>query len=212
MLSEKGVGRVTVYRRALAVLADAGGREVHSRELAAAAGTSAVQVRRDLLALGATGSARHGYDIATLLDGIERFLGTALDQKVVLVGVGNLGRAVLAHCASRLPRLRIVAAFDEDDWKTGRVIKGCRCLPAGELEDVIAREGVRVGILTVPAPAAQETAERLLRAGIRGLVNFAPVRLRIPPDVFVQDMDMGVALERVAYFARPDDGRRDIAG
>lgn len=212
MVSEKMIERFSLYRRLLQKLAESGTRHVHSHHLAALAGSTAVQVRRDLMSLGSTGSPYRGYAVAELLGAIERYLDTALDQKVVLIGVGNLGRAILSYYTNRRPRLQIVAAFDADPQKTGRVIQGCRCLPLGELETVIASEGVRVGIITVPASAAQEVADRLLRAGVRGLLNFAPVRLRVPPEVFVEDMDMTMALEKVAYFSRPGSGRKDIAG
>lgn len=212
MVSEKTVERFSFYRRLLGNLAEGGTRYIHSHHLAALAGSTAVQVRRDLMALGSSGSPYRGYGVADLIAAIERFLDTALDQKVVLVGVGNLGRAILAYYTNRRPRLRIVAAFDVDPQKTGRVIQGCRCLPLEDLESVVGAEEVRVGIVTVPAASAQEAADRLIRAGVRGLLNFAPLRLRVANEVFVENMDMTMALEKVAFFSRPRGGRKDIAG
>ncbi len=201
-VSEKTIGRLSLYRRLLNVLRDEGTTSVYSHELAALAGVTAAQVRRDLMGVAASGSPSRGYDVLGLIEGLRVFLDAEGGQPVALVGVGNLGRAILAYFSGRRPNLTITAAFDSDPTKTGRVIHGCRCHPVGDLARVLRDEGIRVGILTVPAEAAQGVADALVRAGARGILNFAPVRLRVPPGVHVEDLDVTMVLEKVAYFAR----------
>jgi redox-sensing transcriptional repressor len=118
------------------------------------------------------------------------------------VGVGNLGKAILSYFAGRRPNLQIVAAFDNDLYKVNRAIHGCRCYAMEHLYEVAQAQGIRLAIITVPAQAAQDVADALVQAGIRGILNFAPVRLRVPPHMYVEDIDMTVSLEKVAYFAR----------
>ncbi len=201
-ISDKVIGRLGQYRRLLGRLAEEGARFVFSHDLASMARVTAAQVRRDLMVLGASGNPAKGYSVSGLLEDIEAFLDAPDGQNVALVGVGNLGRALLAFFAGRSTKLRIVAAFDANPEKTGRVIHGCRCYGMDALEAEIQREAVTVGVIAVPADAAQEIAEHLIETGIRGLLNFAPVRLSVPANVYVEDIDMTVSMERVAYMAR----------
>lgn len=200
--SEKTIGRLSLYRRLLERTQREGRRRVFSHELASLAGVTATQVRRDLMSIPAAGSPKHGYEIDVLITAIGHHLDGPQGQRVALVGVGNLGRAVLAYFFRRRPDLEIVAAFDVEPDKTDRVIHGCRTYAVEQIEDVVAREGISVGLLAVPAAAAQSATDRLIRAGVTGIVNFSPVSLRVPPHVFVEDLDVTMALEKVAYFAR----------
>jgi redox-sensing transcriptional repressor len=209
MISDKSIGRLSLYRRLLNVLQAEGGRSVFSHQLAQMAGCTAAQVRRDLMAVGYSGNPTHGYDVSRLIESIREFLDAPGGQGVALVGVGNLGKAILAYFTGRRPNLQIVTAFDNDPYKVNRVIHGCRCYGMDDLPEVVAKQGIRLGIVTVPASAAQGVADSLVRAGVRGLLNFAPVRLRVPPSVYVEDIDMTVALEKVAYFAR--QGAAEVA-
>ena len=201
-VSVRSVGRLSLYRRLLDSLHAEGTRNVYSHELAALAGSTAAQVRRDLMAIGYSGSPNRGYQVAELLASIRQFVDSPHGQRVVLVGVGNLGRALLAYFSGRRPNLSIVAAFDNDPEKIGRVIHRCRCHPLNELEAVARQMDVSLGIITVPAEAAQDVAGRLVAAGVHGLLNFAPVRVRVPHNVYVEDIDMTISLEKAAYFAR----------
>ena len=202
MISDKSIGRLSLYRRLLNVLQAEGGRSVFSHQLAQMAGCTAAQVRRDLMAVGYSGTPTHGYEVTRLIESIREFLDAPGGQGVALVGVGNLGKAILAYFTGRRPNLQIVAAFDNDLYKVNRVIHGCRCYGMEDLQEVVERQVIRLGIVTVPASAAQGVGDALVRAGVRGLLNFAPVRLRVPPSVYVEDIDMTVALEKVAYFGR----------
>jgi redox-sensing transcriptional repressor len=171
------------------------------------AGCTAAQVRRDLMAVGYSGSPTHGYEVGRLLESLREFLDAPGGQGVALVGVGNLGKAILSYFSGRRPNLRIVAAFDRDPYKANRHIHGCRCYSMESLPEVSQGQRIRLAIITVPAPAAQDVADALVQAGIRGILNFAPVRLRVPAHVHVEDIDMTVSLEKVAYFARQSEER-----
>jgi redox-sensing transcriptional repressor len=180
----------------------AGTQSVYSHQLAALAGGTAAQVRRDMMSIGYTGSPKRGYDVRELIESIGAFLDSPKSQGAALVGIGHLGQAIMSYFAGRRPRLSIVAAFDTDPYKVNRVILGCRCYDISRLAEIVASHDIQVAIITVPAAEAQSTADQLVHAGIRGILNFAPVPLRVPPDVYVEDIDMTMSLEKVAYFAR----------
>jgi redox-sensing transcriptional repressor len=172
------------------------------------AGVAATRVRRDMMAVGYEGSSTRGYDVGQLAGAIGQFLDAPRPQDVALVGVGNLGRAILAYFTGRRPMLRITAAFDADPGKGGRVIHGCRCFPMQDLNSVLTAQQIRIAVVAVPADQAQDVATALVRCGVTGLLNFAPTHLRVPLSVYVEDIDITTALEKVAYFARrPSDAR-----
>ncbi len=206
MPSERTVGRLSVYRRLLQQLLAEGRENVYSHDLGARAGATACQVRRDLMGLGYVGSPSRGYKVKVLLESIERFLDAPDVEEVALLGIGNLGRAILSFFQRRRPKLQITAAFDKDPWKVNRVVQGVRCHALEAAETVIKERRIRLAVLTVPTEAAQEVADLLVAAGIKGILNFAPTPLRVPVGVFVEDMDLAMSLEKVAYFARRRDG------
>jgi redox-sensing transcriptional repressor len=206
MPSEKTVERLSLYRYLLyGILAD-GGRHVFSHELAEMAAVSSAQVRQDMMVLGYSGSPNQGYEIGKLIASITDFLDDAHGQSVVLVGVGNLGRAILAHFSAQRSRQQIVAAFDVDWQVVNRTINGCWCHSIDQLATVIQEKGVTIGIICVPPPAAQAVAEQLCAQGVRGILNFAPVRLNVPENVYVSNLNITVSLEKVAYFAHHRPG------
>lgn len=205
--SARQVHRLSVYRRVLADLADEQ-TQVYSRDLAARAGVSAAQLRRDLMQVDCEGSTSHGYSVAQLHRAIGDLLdGVTRDQAAVLVGVGHLGEALLSNQKHRRAGPRIVAAFDCRPRVIGRVIGGCLCHDMSRLKAIVARQKACVGVICVPASAAQDVADQLVAAGIRGILNFAPVSLRTPPGVYVEQIDLSVSLEKVAYFACRGGGR-----
>lgn len=201
-LSGKTVGRLSLYRRILSDLMVRGAKYIYSHELAAAASVTAAQVRRDMMAVGYVGSPTKGYEVAGLVQCIGSLLDGPAAQGVALVGLADLGRAILAYFAGRRPGPTIAAAFDRDPQRVNRVVHGCRCYPMEKLAEVVGERGIRSAILAVPAAEAQPAAEALIRAGIRGLLNFAPTPLRVPTGVYVEHLDMTTSLEKVAFFAR----------
>ena len=195
------IARLSLYRRMLLELAASGAGQVFSHQLAALAVSTSAQVRRDLMTIGFSGSPRRGYDIQDLVAAINVILARSVETSVALVGVGNLGRAILSYYATRQPWVRFTAAFDREPDKTNRVINGCRVYSMEQVEDVLQREGIRAAVIAVPAADAQAVADRLVLAGIKSFLNFAPVRLRVPTGTFVDNVDMSTALDRVAYYA-----------
>ena len=198
------VNRLSLYRQRLERALEQGdvGSHVFSHQLAGLAGESAALVRRDIMAIGFSGSPKRGYNVADLISAIGDFIDASEVQNVALVGVGNIGRALLAYFTHRRPKLSIVAAFDVNPDLTSRVMMGCRIYPVHEMESVVMREGISIGILSVPAGEAQAVADRLVHAGVTGILNFAPASLRVPENVYLEDIDMTMALETVAFFSR----------
>jgi redox-sensing transcriptional repressor len=202
VIPDKTIGRLSLYRRLLNRLHSEGTRFVYSHQLAALARVTPAQVRRDIMSIGYSGNPNRGYDVLELTESIGQSLDDPQGQKVALVGVGNLGRAILNYFSGRRPRLAIVAAFDNDLRKCDRVVQGCRCYNIEQLPEIVREQGITVGAIAVPATEAQQVSNILVQVGIRGILNFAPVRLHAPANVYVEDFDMTTALEKVAYFAR----------
>lgn len=202
MISTKVIGRLSFYRRLLKEAAADGTENMFSHELAALAGATPAQVRRDVMTIGYTGSPARGYHVEELRATIDAFLDTSSCGRIALAGVGNLGRALLSYFVGKAPQFSIAAGFDNDPAKVNRVVHGCRCYPMGQVAEVVAREGIRLALVAVPAGVAQDVAGELCRAGVTGILNFAPVRVWVPDGVYVENVDMSMSLERVAYFAR----------
>ncbi len=175
---------------------------IYSHQLASIAGVTAAQIRRDLTYIGYYGNPRLGYGVRELRESIESFLNPNGVERLALVGVGNLGRAILAYFSGRHRKLTIVAAFDNDPGKLGRVIQGCRVYSMEELSEVVRQEKIEAAIIAVPATAAQGAADALTAAGVTGILNFAPASLRVGRNVYVEHNDLTMAIEKVAYFAR----------
>ncbi|MFP4379955.1 MAG: redox-sensing transcriptional repressor Rex [Candidatus Sumerlaeia bacterium] len=211
-VSDKVIGRLSLYRRMLERMGKPGNTasNVFSHEIAAMTGNTAALVRRDLMTIGFAGSPKKGYSVSELIQCIGEYLDAPEGQKAVLVGVGNLGRALLGHFALRNPKLPIVAAFDTNTDLANRVIQGCRCYPVHEMGDFLQENEVRVGVITVPASAAQEVADRLVKNGITGIVNFAPVALRVPKYVYIDNIDLTMSLEKAAFFARQHEKDKEL--
>jgi len=209
---QRTLERLTLYRRLLNVLHEEGVRHIFSRELAEMAGRTAAQVRRDLMAVGYTGNPARGYQVAGLIKSMRRLLDKPGGQNAALVGAGNLGKALLAYFEGRRPNLRIVAVFDSDPNKVNRLIRGCRCYAPSRMREVAQAKAIEIAVIAVPASAAQEVADQLVAAGVTGILNYAPALLRVPEGVYVENLDMAMALEKVAYFSRRHPSGRTAAG
>jgi redox-sensing transcriptional repressor len=166
-----------------------------------------IQVRKDLAITGIIGKPKRGYPVEALISAIERFLRWDSAQDAVLVGVGNLGTALMGYREFQFHGLNLVAAFDKAPEKIGSVIHGIKVLPADTLEIQLRNFGVKIAILTVPSPFAQETADTLIRSGVEGIWNFTNVKLKVPDTVVVQkeDLSSGYAMLCVMMQARAMD-------
>jgi redox-sensing transcriptional repressor len=204
VISRKTVQRLSRYRRLLSDLQETGTTSIYSHELAHLAGVSAAQVRRDFMVIGYSGSPNRGYQLDTCLASIEHLLDGTTRQDVALVGLGRLGHSVLTHFAGRRPLLRIAAGFDTDPTLIGTSVEGCPVHAMADLEQVVKQKSIRVAIIAVPPETAQTVTDSLVRAGVRSIVDFTAVPLRVPANVFVRHMDITSALETAAFFARQD--------
>jgi redox-sensing transcriptional repressor len=211
VVSRRTVQRLSLYRRLLTDLKRTGTTSIYSHQLAHLAGVSAAQVRRDFMVIGYSGSPNRGYQLETCLASIEDLLDGTTRQDVALVGLGRLGHSVLAHFAGRRPLLRIAAGFDTDPGLIGTSVEGCPVYSMADLERIVKQKAIRIAILAVPSERAQAVAESLVRAGVRSIVDFTSVPLRVPENVFVRQMDITSALETAAFFARQEgDEEADV--
>jgi redox-sensing transcriptional repressor len=195
------VERLSIYRRALLRDRHLAGPTIFSHELAFACRLTAAQVRRDLMLIGYSGSPTTGYEVKRLLSSIGTLLDPPQVREVAIVGMGHLGRSIAGYLTNRSAKIKLTAAFDVNPDKIGATFSGVPCHSVGRLAEVVKEKGITMGILTVPAENAQESAEQMVAAGVTGILNFAPVCLHVPEKVHVENIDMTVALEKVAFFA-----------
>lgn len=201
MISEKTIERLSLYRQLLYRLQAAGKKFLYSYELASRAGVHPSQIRYDMMSIGYSGNPSQGYEITKLVESISEFIDPQGDCPIALAGVGNLGRAILSNMGGHESKLRMVAAFDVNPDQVDRMVQGCWCYRASEMVSVVRQQKVVIGIIAVPVTEAQEVAEQFCEGGVRGLLNFAPTRLRVPPEVHVDNLNINVILEKVAFFA-----------
>ena len=196
------VKRLSLYLRQLETFHAADRKTVSSRELGAVLSLSDAQVRKDFAYFGQFGHPGIGYRVPELIQRVRRILGTDKTSNVILVGAGNLGRALLAYRGFSQRGFDVVAVFDADPKKIGQSVDGPSRLIVQSLEtmqDVVGGAKVRTGILAVPATAAQSVADAMVAAGIRGILNFAPTVLRIEGGVSVSSVDLAVHLEQLSF-------------
>ncbi|MBN2716433.1 MAG: redox-sensing transcriptional repressor Rex [Deltaproteobacteria bacterium] len=200
-ISKRVIERLSEYRSTLDEFDTTETRSIYSHDLAKLCGVTAAQVRRDLMTIGFSGSSAKGYDVSELQQTVGDFLGFGEERRMALVGIGHLGRALLDFFADRNPKLILCAAFDINEMRINRVIHGVRCYAVSQLTEVAKEKRANMGIITVPDAAAQDVATALVEGGVSGLLNFAPVQLRVPNHVFVENLNISTVLEKVAYFA-----------
>jgi len=201
-IPEATIARLPLYLRALTALADRDIASVSSEELAAAAGVNSAKLRKDLSHLGSYGTRGVGYDVEYLIYQVSRELGLTQDWPVVIVGAGNLGRALANYGGFASRGFRVAALIDADPQVIGSVIAGHPVRAADEIEEVVAEYGVMIGAITVPAPAAQGICDRLVAAGVTSILNFAPVVLSVPDGVDVRKVDLSIELQILAFHAQ----------
>src|SRR4051794_7468087 len=201
-IPEATVARLAVYLRVLTGLADGGRSTVSSGELASAAGVNPAGLRKDLSHLGPCGVRGGGYEVRTLRDRIARVLGVERSRACVLVGIGNLGAALAAYAGFGSRGFEFVGLFDAAPARVGQQIGGFTVRPVEELEDVVSSTQASIGVITTPAEVAQSVCDRLAAAGVRSILNFAPVTLTAPPGVDVRQVDLSVELQVLAFLGQ----------
>lgn len=194
------VRRLPLYLRALNQLAAEGHVVTSSQELGDRLGVSSAQIRKDLSYFGGFGKQGIGYDIAHLREQLQRILKVDRVWDVILVGVGDLGRAILNYNNFRNRGYRIVAAFDRDPAKVGHRVGAVIVQDMSALADVIRDRNIEIAIIAVPASSAQQVADQLVASGIRAILNYAPITLNLPSDIRVYYIDPVVGLQSMTYY------------
>lgn len=193
------VNRLSLYLRELQHLVRDGCETTSSNQLGRVLGFTDAQVRKDLAYFGHFGYPGIGYRCDELIRAIRKILGTNQQWPMALVGVGNLGRALLGYKGFQQQGFRIVAAFDNDPHKTGAVIDGVRVYHLDSLPEITATSRIRLGIIAVPAGQAQSVADRLVAVGVEGILNFAPVTISLPGHVNHVGVDLAIELEQLSF-------------
>jgi redox-sensing transcriptional repressor len=201
-IPEATVARLAVYLRVLTALADGGRSTVSSGELAAAAGVNPAGLRKDLSHLGSCGVRGVGYEVRTLRDRISGVLGVERSRACVLVGIGNLGSALADYAGFGSRGFEFVGLFDAAPARVGQRIGGHTVRPVDDLDEVVAATEASIGVITTPAEVAQSVCDRLAAAGVRSILNFAPVTLAAPPGVDVRKVDLSVELQVLAFMGQ----------
>jgi redox-sensing transcriptional repressor len=196
------LNRLSVYLRCLRHLQAEGTSTVSSQELAQRFHLSSSQIRKDLAHFGEFGVRGVGYQVDELADHLHSLLGLDVQHRLILVGVGNLGSALTGYFGFNDDSFRVVAGVDDSAERIGTRVGKITVEPANKLAEVVARSGADVGVITVPAEAAESALEALLAAGLRSIINFAPILLRAPEGVLLKNVDMRIHLEEVAYYLK----------
>jgi redox-sensing transcriptional repressor len=198
-IPEATVARLPVYLRALIALADQNITTCSSEDLASAAGVNSAKLRKDLSYLGSYGTRGVGYDVDYLRYQIAREIGVTQDWPVVIVGIGNLGHALANFSGFRSRGFRVVALLDADPGLHAQEVAGLEVRPFDEMEKIVEENDVAIGVISVPAFAAQDVADRMVASGISSILNFAPTVLSVPPGVDVRKVDLSIELQILAY-------------
>ena len=204
-LPGKTVERLSQYRRRLLNLLEDGKEYIFSHELAEILQITAVQVRRDLMLLGYSSVYRKGYPVRKLIEVIGTRLDSVQGQNVAIIGMGNLGTALLHYLYGFRPKLNIVAAFDIDKNKIDKSIAGVKCYGMSSLDTIVPKLNISIGIMAVPQSSAMDVAKLVVKSGIKGILNFTHIPLHVPPDIYLEEYDMVTSLEKVAYFVKDLD-------
>ncbi len=186
--------RLPLYLKIVKRMKSEGKAFVSCTDIAQECGSDAIQVRKDIASTGVVGQARVGFNVSQLIDTVENFLGWRNKNEAFLVGVGNLGTALLKYRQFKENGLNIVAAFETDNSKVGKKVDGVKVFNLTKLENLAERMHVQIGIIAVPGEYAQEIADRMIQGGIKALWVFSPVVLKVPDDVVVEYVLLSASL------------------
>lgn len=202
-LPERTVERLSQYRRVLNKLIEIDKEYIYSHELAKLLHITPVQVRRDIMLIGHTGTLRKGYRIEDLVELISSIIDYKKIQNVAIIGFGNLGSALLKYINNSSSNLKVKAIFDEDEDKIGISYNEVICYAPNRIEEIIKRDDINIALLTLPPKNAQNVANKLVESGIRGIINYTPAIINVE-GAFLEQYDMITSLEKAAYFSNPD--------
>ncbi|MGX6993401.1 redox-sensing transcriptional repressor Rex [Vagococcus penaei] len=192
--------RIPLYFRYLKTLDQSGVKRIKSREFSQMIQIPSATIRRDFSHFGELGRSGYGYDVPYLIEVFSQILNTDIEKRIALVGVGNLGRALMKNNFRKNRNLNIVAAFDASSETIGETINGVKVFSMEDLAEVVRKEGITTAIMTVPSDKAQVVIDQLVIAGITAVLNFAPKRVKVPHDVQVQYIDLTTELQTLIYY------------
>ena len=199
-IPEATVARLPLYLRSLLDMTEEGSQTVSSEGLAEAAGVNSAKVRKDLSYLGSYGTRGVGYDVEYLIYQIKRELGLTQDWNCVIVGVGNLGRALANYKGFGERGFRVGALVDVDRSKIGTAVDDLTIEDYNKLGDIVAERDISIGIIATTASGAQDAADRLVEAGVKSILNFAPTVLQVPSDVSLRKVDLSIELQILSFY------------
>lgn len=198
-ISDSTVYRLSKYFRTLVLMQERGVKTVSSETLAEHNGVTAAQVRKDLSCFGAFGRRGLGYNVIDLKTEVGKIMGLGKTWKVALAGVGNIGRALIDYDQFRLQGFQITLAFDREPAKIGKVIHGVEVRDEINLERDVRAEKVDIGVVAVPASASQAVVDKLVAGGVRAILNFAPINIKVPAGVFIRNENMAIEIEALSF-------------
>ena len=201
-IPEVVIDRLPIYTRALALLQRQGRSVVNSQELGGRLGVTPAQIRKDLSYFGRFGKQGRGYNVKRLLEELHQILGITREWSMVLVGVGQLGRAILGYDGFTPQGFRIVAAFDVDPDIVGDMVNGLEVKSVAQLQDEMPDLDAQIAIVAVPAANAQEVIDALVECGVKAILNYAPIAAHAPPDVRIRDIDPVLGLQSMTFYIK----------
>jgi len=207
-IPEVVIDRLPVYARALGALERQGREVVNSQELGERLGVTPAQIRKDLSYFGRFGKQGRGYNVGRLLEELRQILGLTREWPMVLVGVGQLGRAIVAYGGFVPQGFRIVEAFDVDAKIIGTSVDGLTVKSLDTLPQVLKRQKVEIAIVAVPAATAQDVIDMLVSAGVRAILNYAPIAAHAPPNVQIKDIDPVLSLQSMTFYVSNASGKK----
>jgi len=196
------IDRLPVYARALAAPERQGREVVSSQELGAQLGVTPAQIRKDLSYFGRFGKQGRGYNVKRLLEELHQILGLDRQWTMVLVGVGQLGRAILQYGGFAPQGFRIIHAFDADQGVVGEAVDGLTVEPIDSLPGALSGIHVDIGIVATPAASAQKVIDALVGAGVKAILNYAPIAAQVPPQVHIKDIDPVLSLQSMTFYLK----------
>jgi redox-sensing transcriptional repressor len=198
-IADSTVRRLSIYLRFLEEFEERGSATVSSEELARRGGTTSAQVRKDLSFFGSFGKRGLGYSVPELLAALREILGLGREWRVIIIGAGKIGAALAQYRGFRQRGFQIIAAYDTNPEKVGRPLEGVQVRDMSRLEPDVAREHPDIAVLAIPSDNAQAVLDRVVKAGIKAVLNFAPVQLHAPADVTVKAVNMAMELEGLSF-------------
>ncbi len=200
------VQRLPLYVRALTLFRSQGVEVVSSAQLGSRLHMTPAQIRKDLSYFGRFGKQGRGYNVGHLVSSLRTILGLDISWNAAVLGMGRLGRAVVSYPGFEPEGFRVVAAFDEDERLTGHEVGGLRVQAMSEIPSTVRARNIRIGIVTVPAPAAQSVIDALVDAGVRSILNYAPLSPQAPQGVKVMNIDPVLAMQSMTYYLKNPSG------